>query len=82
LPDGSRPAPLDISLPVHNGFAIARLLRRLKQTRDMVLVAHTAFIRDFVAGSSRPGEFDGYCQKGHPLKNLIGLIREFSASIC
>jgi CheY-like chemotaxis protein len=37
---------LDINMPVHSGFAVARVLRRSTSTRDACVVAFTALGRD------------------------------------
>jgi two-component system OmpR family response regulator len=66
---------LDISMPVHDGFATAKVLRRLNRTRRSVLVAHTALMEDYVRARSATDSFDAYCQKGTSVSQLLAMLR-------
>jgi two-component system OmpR family response regulator len=78
--DGWAPAIvlLDISMPEHDGFSMARMLRRLDRTRDLVIIAVTALMEDYVRERCFPGSFDGYFQKGTPLITLLAFLRVLS----
>jgi CheY-like chemotaxis protein len=65
---------LDISMPEHDGFATARVLRRIAQTRDAGIIAFTALGEELVRKQGLHAGFDGYCQKGNPPAALVQLI--------
>ncbi|SAL12170.1 response regulator receiver protein [Caballeronia arvi] len=65
---------LDITMPEHDGYATARVLRRIGRTRDAVIIAFTALGEDIVRKEGLHSGFDGYCQKGNPPTALVGLI--------
>ncbi|SAK72187.1 response regulator receiver protein [Caballeronia temeraria] len=65
---------LDITMPEHDGYATARVLRRIGRTRDAVIIAFTALGEEIVRPEAVPSGFDGYCQKGNPPAELVRLI--------
>jgi CheY-like chemotaxis protein len=65
---------LDITMPEHDGYATARVLRRIARTRDAVIIAFTALGEESVRPEALPAGFDGYCQKGNPPGALVHLI--------
>ncbi|MDR5838497.1 response regulator [Caballeronia sp. LZ034LL] len=65
---------LDITMPEHDGYATARVLRRIAHTRDAVIIAFTALGEESVRPQGLPAGFDGYCQKGNPPGALVHLI--------
>jgi CheY-like chemotaxis protein len=66
---------LDISMPEHDGFATARVLRRIARTRDAGIIAFTALGEELVRTQGLSAGFDGYCQKGNPPAALVRLIQ-------
>jgi two-component system OmpR family response regulator len=66
---------LDISMPEHDGFATARVLRRIPPTRDVGIIAFTALGEDYVRTKGVRAGFDGYCQKGNTPHALVRLIK-------
>ncbi|MDR5826356.1 response regulator [Caballeronia sp. LP006] len=71
---------LDISMPVIDGFSVARALRQNAKTSSMVIVALTAHDDAFVKQRASEGDFDGYCQKGLMLQSLMALLHSFIES--
>ncbi|WP_063910579.1 response regulator [Paraburkholderia monticola] len=69
---------LDINMPLHDGFATARVLRRLASTRAAVIVAFTALDEGQVRERGIDAGFDGYCQKGRSPGELISAIHALS----
>ncbi len=65
---------LDISMPEHDGFATARVLRRISPTRNAGIIAFTALGEDYVRSKGVHAGFDGYCQKGNAPSVLVNLI--------
>ncbi len=65
---------LDISMPEHDGFATARVLRRISPTRNAGIIAFTALGEDYVRSKGVHAGFDGYCQKGNAPGVLVDLI--------
>lgn len=65
---------LDISMPEHDGFATARVLRRIARTRDAGIIAFTALGEELVRAQGLNAGFDGYCQKGNSPAALVRLI--------
>jgi CheY-like chemotaxis protein len=65
---------LDISMPEHDGFATARVLRRIAPTRNAGIIAFTALGEDYVRAQGMRSGFDGYCQKGNTPRDLVRLI--------
>jgi two-component system OmpR family response regulator len=65
---------LDISMPEHDGFATARVLRRISPTRNVGIIAFTALGEDYVRSKGVRAGFDGYCQKGNTPRALVELI--------
>jgi two-component system OmpR family response regulator len=65
---------LDISMPEHDGFATARVLRRISPTRNAGIIAFTAHGEEFVRAKGIRAGFDGYCQKGSTPGVLVDLI--------
>lgn len=65
---------LDITMPEHDGYATARVLRRVARTRDAVIIAFTALGEETVRTEGMHSGFDGYCQKGNPPAALVRLI--------
>jgi CheY-like chemotaxis protein len=66
---------LDISMPEHDGFATARVLRRIPPTRNVGIIAFTALGEDYVRTQGVRAGFDGYCQKGNTPGALVHLIQ-------
>ncbi|VXB21300.1 Response regulator receiver protein [Burkholderia sp. 8Y] len=66
---------LDISMPEHDGFATARVLRRIARTRDAGIVAFTALGEELVRTQGLHAGFDGYCQKGNSPATLVHLMQ-------
>jgi CheY-like chemotaxis protein len=64
----------DITMPEHDGYATARVLRRIGRTRDAVIIAFTALGEELVRAEGLHAGFDGYCQKGNPPTALVSLI--------
>jgi len=69
---------LDISMPEHDGFAMARMLRRFASTRDVVVIAVTALMEDYVRAHRSSGSLDGYFQKGTSITALLALLQVLS----
>ncbi|GAB5094663.1 response regulator [Caballeronia sp. LP006] len=67
---------LDITMPEHDGFATARVLRRVAQTRDAGIIAFTALGEELVRTQGLHAGFDGYCQKGSSPAALVRLIEK------
>ncbi|SAL23041.1 response regulator receiver protein [Caballeronia peredens] len=65
---------LDITMPEHDGYATARVLRRIARTRDAVIIAFTALGEESVRSEGLHAGFDGYCQKGNTPAMLVRLI--------
>jgi len=65
---------LDINMPEHDGFETASVMRRLTATRNLGIIAFTALSDVEIETRAHLCGFDGYCQKGSPLQQLIGLI--------
>jgi CheY-like chemotaxis protein len=65
---------LDITMPEHDGYATARVLRRIGRMRDAVIIAFTALGEETVRTQALDSGFDGYCQKGNPPAALVSLI--------
>jgi two-component system, OmpR family, response regulator len=51
---------LDITMPEHNGFAVARVLRRISSGRDAGIIAFTVLGKDEFAALGPAADFDGY----------------------
>lgn len=65
---------VDVNMPEHDGFAVARVLRRIRSTCDAGIIAFTALDKaDFIA-SGPVRHFDGYCRKGGTHAPLLTLI--------
>lgn len=65
---------LDITMPEHSGFAVARVLRGMPSSRDAGIIAFTALGKAEFLATGPAVDFDGYCQKGGshaPLLNMI-----------
>ena len=67
---------LDISMPEHDGFATARVLRRIPPTRNAGIIAFTALGEEYVRSKGVHAGFDGYCQKGNAPDVLVQLISQ------
>jgi two-component system, OmpR family, response regulator len=65
---------VDINMPKHDGFAVARVLRRIRSTCDAGIIAFTALGKDEFIASGPVCDFDGYCQKGGTHAPLLALI--------
>jgi CheY-like chemotaxis protein len=65
---------LDITMPEHDGYATARVLRRIAPTRNAGIIAFTALGEDYVRAQGMRSGFDGYCQKGNTPRDLVRLI--------
>lgn len=65
---------LDITMPEHDDYATARVLRRIARTRDAAIIAFTALGEESVRAEALHAGFDGYCQKGNPPAALVDLI--------
>ncbi|MGF6727713.1 two-component system OmpR family response regulator [Paraburkholderia sp. GAS41] len=65
---------LDISMPEHNGFAVARVLRRMPASRDAGIIAFTALGKAEFVATGPVVDFDGYCQKGGSHWPLLRMI--------
>lgn len=66
---------LDISMPQCDGFTTARAIRTTKGETDLLIIAYTALPREFVASRAAPGDFDGFCQKGLPIEEVVRCLR-------
>jgi len=66
---------LDINMPEHNGFAVARVLRRMTSTRDACVIAFTALGGDEFIVLGPQNDFEGYSQKGGSHLPLLNMIR-------
>jgi len=66
---------LDISMPEHDGFATARVLRRIARTRDAGIIAFTALGEELVRPQGLHAGFDAYCQKGNSPATLVNLMQ-------
>ncbi|MDR5856686.1 response regulator [Caballeronia sp. LZ062] len=66
---------LDISMPEHDGFATARVLRRIARTRDAGIIAFTALGEELVRTKGLHAGFDAYCQKGNSPATLVHLMQ-------
>ncbi|MFM0205349.1 response regulator [Paraburkholderia fungorum] len=67
---------LDINMPIHNGFAVARVLRRMLTTRDTGIIAFTALGKADFAAAGPVVDFDAYCQKGGTQAPLLKIIND------
>jgi two-component system OmpR family response regulator len=65
---------LDISMPEHNGFAVARLLRNMPVSRDAGIIAFTALGKAEFVATGPIVDFDGYCRKGGSHAPLLKMI--------
>ena len=65
---------VDVNMPEHDGFAVARVLRRIRSTCDAGIIAFTALDKDDFVASGPVRHFDGYCQKGGTHAPLLALI--------
>ncbi|WP_061167417.1 response regulator [Caballeronia hypogeia] len=65
---------LDISMPVVDGFVVAKTLRDNARTSGAFIVALTAHDEGFVRQRAAESEFDAYCQKGQVLDTLSQLL--------
>ena len=65
---------LDINMPLHDGYSMARVLRRIASTRDAAILAFTSLDESEVREKGVPAGFDGYCQKGQSPGDLVGMI--------
>lgn len=65
---------LDISMPEHNGFAVARVLRGMPASRDAGIIAFTALGKAEFVATGPVVDFDGYCQKGGSYGPLLRMI--------
>jgi two-component system OmpR family response regulator len=65
---------LDISMPEHNGFAVARVLRGMPVCRNAGIIAFTALGKAEFAATGPVVDFDGYCQKGGSHTPLLKMI--------
>jgi CheY-like chemotaxis protein len=72
---------LDITMPEHDGFVTARVLRRIAQTRDAGIVAFTALSEEQVRPRGLDAGFDGYCQKGNSPAALVRLIERLTHAV-
>lgn len=68
---------IDLSMPGHDGFAVARILRGLPPTKHLPIIAFTAFSEIEARGKGSFAYFDGYCQKGRSPESLLTLLDEF-----
>jgi two-component system, OmpR family, response regulator len=65
-------------MPEHDGFAMARTLRRFASTRNIVVIAVTALREDYVRAHGSSGGLDGYFQKGTSITALLALLQALS----
>lgn len=65
---------LDISMPEHNGFAVARVLRGMPACRNAGIIAFTALGKAEFVATGPVVDFDGYCQKGGSHAPLLKMI--------
>ncbi|MFM0202601.1 response regulator [Paraburkholderia fungorum] len=65
---------LDVSMPEHDGFAIARVLRGMPASREAAIIAFTALGRAEFVVTGPVVDFDGYCQKGGSHAPLLKMI--------
>jgi two-component system, OmpR family, response regulator len=66
---------LDISMPGHDGFQTARILRRLVAMSETGLIAYTSEHEESIRNRAISAGFDAYCQKGAPPHVLLWLIQ-------
>jgi two-component system OmpR family response regulator len=69
---------LDINMPLIDGFTAAGVFRRMNRTRDVVIIALTALDETYVQQRCKPGWFDGYIQKGTPMRIIVEMINGYS----
>jgi CheY-like chemotaxis protein len=69
-------AVLDISMPVVDGFATARMIRNSARGQDVTLIAHTALPEALVEKRALVSGFDAYCQKGTSPESLLALVEK------
>jgi CheY-like chemotaxis protein len=72
---------LDISMPVIDGFAVAKALRSNARTSAAIIVALTAHDESFVTRNATPSDFDAYCQKGLVLDSLATLLASLTQTV-
>jgi two-component system OmpR family response regulator len=65
---------LDMSMPEHDGFAVARVLRSMPATCDAGIIAFTALAKTEFLATGPVVNFDGYCQKGGSHAPLLKMI--------
>ncbi|WP_286162294.1 response regulator [Burkholderia sp. WP9] len=67
---------LDISIPEHNVFAVARVLRNMPASRDAGIIAFTALGKAEFVATGPVVDFDGYCRKGGSHARLLKMIND------
>jgi DNA-binding response OmpR family regulator len=69
---------LDISMPVHDGFQTARMMRGSAQGSNLGIVAYTALPEELVRSRAIESGIDAYCQKGASLDGLIYIMEQIT----
>lgn len=71
---------LDLQLPGMDGLALTRLLKGAPATRDIVILAMTAYAMKGDAERARAAGCDGYITKPIDTRSLAGLVRGYLAA--
>jgi two-component system, chemotaxis family, CheB/CheR fusion protein len=69
---------LDIGIPSVNGFETAKRIRSEAWSRGTVLIGMSGHSNEEYRGLAGEAGFDSYVIKPMPLKEITGLIEEFS----
>ncbi len=73
-------ALIDLSLPLLDGFAVARKLRSMSSTRAALLIALTGWDSDDIVARARLAGFDRHMVKPLSLEGLLAVLSEARAS--
>ena len=74
-------ALIDLSLPLLDGFAVARKLRSMSSTRGAFLVALTGWDSDDIVARARSAGFDRHMVKPLSLDAMLGVLSEAHAGL-
>ena len=74
-------ALIDLSLPLLDGFAVARKLRSMSSTRGAFLVALTGWDSEDIVARARAAGFDRHIVKPVSLEGLLAVLSEARASM-
>ena len=72
---------LDISMPIHDGFQTARMMRGSAHGRNLGIVAYTALPQELVRSRAIESGIDAYCQKGASLDDLIYIMEQITRRV-